>query len=89
MTAQRLVHLYETGAITLNTLLLRLLLLIDPAFPDAVLGSLPDQYLRQFRDFLAGWQVGKMMTNYGPLPADEQVIAAREWLARAATPAGV
>jgi hypothetical protein len=89
VTAQQLVQLYEKGAITFNTLLLDLLNRLDPSNPDLLLGTLPDKYVQEFRQFLSGWVLGKMKTNYGPPPTDEQVTAAREWLARTAQPAGV
>ena len=62
---------------------------IDPSNADVVMGEIPDSLLPQFREFLSGYQGGKMVTNYGQVPSDQQVQAAIGWLARTAQPAGV
>ena len=84
MTA--LVNQYRRGAITADHLVVQCLNMIDTEHPELVLAGLPPEILDRMSSFVLRYLPGRMVTNYGPLPAADQVAAARHWLEAAATP---
>ncbi len=54
--------------------------MIDPENPGLVLSGLPDGILLQMLRFANEYLHGQMVTNYGVLPAHDQVLAARQWI---------
>jgi hypothetical protein len=75
-----LIEKYRAGMITADHLLVESLHMLDPEDPGPVLGPLPEQILRRMLRFTDEFLSGGMLTNYGVLPARDQVIAARGWL---------
>ena len=75
-----LVEKYQKGAITDGHLAVECLHMLDPEDPGLVLGSLPDDILRRILRFASEYLHGPMKTNYGVLPARDQVLAARRWI---------
>jgi hypothetical protein len=47
-----------------------------------VLSSLPEDILLRMQRFATEYLHGRMLTNYGVLPAKDHVLAARHWLER-------
>ncbi|MCY2992222.1 MAG: hypothetical protein NTY19_30720 [Planctomycetota bacterium] len=78
-----LVKMYEEGAITAHHLAVQCLHVLDPAEPDLVLAQLPDDILAAIQDFAEGYDPKGMKTNYGVIPAQDQVIAATKWIREA------
>jgi hypothetical protein len=79
MTAS-LVAAYRKGAITADHLVVQCLHMIDPEAPGLVLGPLPHELLARTLEFARQYRPGRMVTNYGVLPAADQVEAARRWI---------
>jgi hypothetical protein len=75
-----LVEMYETGAVTAHHLAAQCLQMLDPAEPELVLAQLPDDILAAIEDFADGYDPKGMKTNYGVIPAQDQVIAATKWI---------
>jgi hypothetical protein len=75
-----LVEKYRLGMITEGHLVVESLHRVDPEDPGLVLSSLPDNILLQVLRFANEYQDGRMITNYGIMPAQDQVLAAREWI---------
>lgn len=75
-----LVSQYQRGAITADHCLVQCLHMIDPEHPERVLAGLPPELLDRLSRFVARDQAGRLVTNYGPLPAADQLAAARRWL---------
>jgi hypothetical protein len=75
-----LVAMYQKGAITADHLVIQCLHLIDPADPAPVLGVLPHEIITRMREFIHDYRTGGMVTNYGVLPAVDQVEAAKKWI---------
>ena len=74
---------YQMGMITDEHLVVESLQMLDPANPGLVLGSLPDNILTHVLRFAKEYQPGRMATNYGVLPAQDQVLAAQQWIEKA------
>jgi hypothetical protein len=66
--------------ITDDHLVVESLHLLDPQDPGAVLSSLPNEILQRMLRFANGYQDGRMVSNYGVLPAHDQVAAAKKWI---------
>jgi hypothetical protein len=75
-----LVKMYETGAITAHHLAVQCLHMVDPAEPKLVLASLPDDILAAIEKFADDYDPKGMKTNFGVIPAQDQVIAATRWI---------
>jgi hypothetical protein len=78
---EKLIALYEKGAITADHLAVEALQRLDPAQPGRVLETLPPAVLRRLLNYAREYQVDKMRTNYGVPPALNQVRAAEKWMA--------
>ena len=55
---------------------------VDPENPGLALGCLPEDILRRMLRFTNDFMTGPLVTNYGDLPAKDQVHAARHWIER-------
>jgi hypothetical protein len=77
-----LVDLYEKGAITADHLAVECLHMVDPADPQVVLAAVPAKILQRILAFAATYQPDGTVTNFGPLPTEDQVIAAKDWIQR-------
>src|SRR4051794_17727652 len=78
---KKLVDLYNSGAMTADHLAVESLNLLDPANPELVLSALPEGILRTVLKYAQEYQPDRMRTNYGRLPAVDQVEAAKCWIA--------
>jgi hypothetical protein len=83
-----LVTMYRKGAITADHLVVECLNMIDPEDPAPVLGALPDEILARMLDLARSYRPNDMVTNYGVLPAIDQVQAARRWIESTRNPVG-
>jgi hypothetical protein len=72
--------MYHKGAITADHLVVQCLRMIDPANPALVLDALPHEILMRVLDFARQYRPNGMVTNYGVLPAVDQVEAAKKWI---------
>jgi hypothetical protein len=79
MTAS-LVAAYRKGAITADHLVVQCLQMVDPKAPGLVLDPLPRELLVRALEFTRLYRSGRMVTNYGVLPAADQVEAAGRWI---------
>jgi hypothetical protein len=79
MTAS-LIAAYRKGAITADHLVVQCLHMVDPEAPGLVLDPLPHDLLVRTLEFARQYRPGHMVTNYGVLPAADQVEAARRWI---------
>ncbi len=75
-----LVEKYEEGRITDDHLVVESLRALDPKNPSVVLDALPDHIQARMLRFTRDFDPEHMLTNFGALPAPEQVLAARKWL---------
>jgi hypothetical protein len=75
-----LVSMYEKGAITADHLVAQCIHMIDPEDPGSVLSDLPDSILDRMLDYTRRYQPDRMISNYGTLPATDQVEAAKDWI---------
>jgi hypothetical protein len=75
-----LLTMYQKGAITADHLVVQCLLSIDPADPAPVLDTLPDAVLARVIEFARQYRPDGMVTNYGIVPAIDQVEAATRWI---------
>lgn len=75
-----LLRMYETGAITAHHLAVQCLHMVDPAQPELVLDELPDEILTAIGEFADGYDPRGMKTNFGVIPAQDQVNAAKKWI---------
>lgn len=75
-----LVEKYRADMITDEQLVVEALHKLDPQDPDPVLSTLPEHILRRMLRFANEYMAGRMVTNYGVLPAQDQVLAARRWI---------
>jgi hypothetical protein len=82
---QALIDQYQRGTITADHLVVQCLHMVDPEHPERVLAGLPSEVLGRMSSFVLRYQPDRMLTNYGPLPALDQVAAARHWLESVAT----
>lgn len=83
MTMNNLVQMYKRGAITAHHLIVECLQMIDPASPDPILSALPPEVFGQLVQFVAQYRADQMVTNYGGIPTEDQVMAAADWIQRA------
>jgi len=77
---EKLVAMYIGGAITGSHLAVECLNRIDPASPDQVLNGLPNEIIVQILKYAQEYRPGRMRTDYGIQPAEDQVQAARVWI---------
>jgi hypothetical protein len=77
---EKLVEMYEKGAITADHLVVECLHIMDPAHPGLVLGELPPGVLEPMWRYISAYRPGNMRTNYGVQPAKDQVEAAKNWI---------
>jgi hypothetical protein len=75
-----LVEKYQAGMITDEHLVVESLNMVDPKNPGLVLSSLPDDIVLRTLRFAKDYLPGRMVTNYGVLPAQDQILAARLWI---------
>lgn len=75
-----LVKTYETGAITAHHLAVQCLHMVDPKEPELVLAQLPDDILTAIERFADEYNPRGMNTNFGVIPAQDQVSAAVKWI---------
>jgi hypothetical protein len=75
-----LVAMYQKGAITADHLAVECLHIIDPKAPALVLDPLPREVIMRMIEFTRQYIPGGMVTNYGILPALDQVQAAKKWI---------
>ena len=75
-----LVEMYSAGAITAHHLAVQCLHLLDPTEPEQVLAQLPNDILAAIQDFADRYDPNGMKTNYGVIPAQDQVSAATKWI---------
>jgi hypothetical protein len=78
MSTKRRVEFYLQGAITGHDLMVESLCDIDPAAPEIVLKELPEEIIESILPFAKWYKRATAFSNYGILPADEQVAAARK-----------
>jgi hypothetical protein len=88
VTIDSLVESYQKGAITADHLVANCLHQIDPANPGLVLDALPGEILTRMLEFAQRYRPGGMVTNYGSLPAVDQVEAAKRWIESSRHPLG-
>ena len=75
-----LIEKYHLGMITLDHLIIGSLYTVDPEQPELVLSQLPADVLEKMLRFASEYVHGRLVTNYGLLPAQDQVMAARAWI---------
>ena len=75
-----LLEQYQAGMINDTHLVVESLNLVDPENPGLVLNSLPEDILMRVLRFSKEFRQGRMITNYGSLPAIDQVRAAQHWI---------
>jgi hypothetical protein len=76
----KLVEMYQNGAITADHLVVESLQLVDPQHPELVLGVLPAAVLERMFNYVREYRPGAMRTNYGLPPGEDQVKAAKSWI---------
>ena len=76
----RLFEKYRSGKLTAGHAAVQLVQMIDPSHPERVLQGLPTDILVRIQGFTKDYRAGEMVTNYGAVPAEEQVIAAKSWI---------
>jgi hypothetical protein len=81
-----LVAMYRKGAITADHLVIESLHRINPQDPAPVLRDLPEEILARMEDLARSYRRQEMITNYGVLPATDQVEAAARWIERTRHP---
>jgi hypothetical protein len=77
---EKLVAMYQNGAITADHLVVESLHRLDPACPELVLGALPPEILERMAHFANGYRPQRMRSNYGLQPTPDQVEAAKHWI---------
>lgn len=75
-----LVEKYRRGVITDDHFVVECLHMVDPENPGLVLSSLSDDILYRIARFAREYSHNDMVTNYGVLPAQDQVLAAGQWI---------
>jgi hypothetical protein len=75
-----LVAMYQKGAITADHLAAECLHRVDPDNPALVLDSLPDEILERVLEYAGKSRQGQMVSNYGIVPAIDQINAAKTWI---------
>jgi hypothetical protein len=74
------VSMYEKGAITGDHLVAECRHMIDPDGPGLVLSELPNSILDRMLEYIRRYEPDRMISNYGILPATDQVEAAKIWI---------
>jgi len=82
-----LVEKYQLGMISDEHLVVECLHMVDPDNPGLVLSDMPDKILSRIIRFASEYENGTMVTNYGLLPAQDQVLAAKQWIEKLQTAA--
>jgi hypothetical protein len=77
---EKLVDMYNAGAITAHHLMVQSLHMLDPKCPDTVLGALPPEILERMLEYAHEYQPRLMRSNYELQPAADQVEAAKRWI---------
>lgn len=77
---EQLVRMYESGAITVDHLVVESLRRLAPEKPALVLCHLPRDVLAQMLDYAIQYRPWTMRTNYGLQPSLDQVSAAKQWI---------
>ena len=75
-----LVEKYRLGMITDDHLVVESLNMVDPQNPGLALASLPEDILQRVLQFANQNLQGKLVSNYGTLPSEDQVLAAKNWV---------
>ena len=75
-----LIEQYKQGKITAGQTAVQLVQMIDPTRPELVLQGLPTEILVRIQGFAREYHPNGMVTNYGILPTQDQVEAARKWI---------
>ena len=75
-----LVEKYRMGVITDDHLVVESFNMVDPKNPGLVLSSLPENILHRMLQFAHEYVPSRMVTTYGVLPAQDQVLAANHWI---------
>ena len=73
-----LLEKYREGMITQDHLIVEALSMVDPDNPSLVLGPLPDDVLEGTLQLAKEYLGGRMVTNYGVFPAQDQMLAASQ-----------
>jgi len=84
-----LVAMYQKGAITADHLTAECLHMVDPENPALVLDSLPDEILTRMLEYAQRFREGPMVSNYGIIPAMDQIEAAKAWIEEVQTSRGI
>ena len=77
---EKLVAMYEKGAITADHLVVESLHMLDPHCPEMVLSALPLEILERMLKYAGEYRPRRMRSNYGPQPTPDQIKAAKHWL---------
>lgn len=72
--------MYDAGAITAHHFAVECLHMLDPCEPELVLEQLPDDVLLEVQRFADRYDPHGMQTNYGVIPAPDQIAAATKWI---------
>ena len=75
-----LVERYERGAITADHLIWEFLHALDPDQPGLLLSVLPPELIARMYHLTEGAIADELVTNFVPLPTQDQIDAAREWI---------
>lgn len=75
-----LVSMYEKGAITADHLVAQFIQMVDPDDPGSVLSDLPSTVLDRMLEYTRRYRPDRMISNYGIVPATDQVEAAKKWI---------
>ena len=74
------IAMYDRGAITAHQFAVEVLHMLDPGAPDLVLSHLPIEIYVAIQQLSASYDPREMRTNYGVVPAEDQVAKAIEWI---------
>jgi hypothetical protein len=75
-----LIEKYRRGEITAGHAAVQLVHKIEACHPERVLQGVPLEILIRIRGFVKSYRPGGMVTNFGILPAVDQVEAAGRWI---------
>ena len=75
-----LVSMYEKGAITADHLVAQYIHMVNPDDPGSVLSDLPSSILDRMLEYTRRYQPDRMVSNYGTVPAADQVESAKNWI---------
>lgn len=76
----RVLEKYRTGKLTTGHAAVELLRMVDPSRPELVLQGLPADIVVRIHEFTKEYRAGEVITNYGTVPGEEQVVAAKSWI---------